>query len=201
MSSKAGYLKSSKNIGELLQGFGQKGSDFYASPMVQRGFEIAGKAAGTAIPIPFVGKMIGKKVGGTIVDALSYGHGLIGEIGGAINGEKNNKDVLNYIPNRMWEDFKNETINSDTAKVIRGEMNWRDGILNSLENEAMIDILAPNKTHAWKDAQGNYHREYVPGSKMVVGEWKEPQNRQPRPDPSSNNITIGPNGEVIRNRF
>ena len=53
-----GELKRSKNLGQsignILQNIGQKGSDFYANPMVQRGFETVGKAAGTVIPIPIV---------------------------------------------------------------------------------------------------------------------------------------------------
>ena len=206
MSSKAGYLKESKalskeNIGEFLQEFGQKGADFYSNPMVQRAYGLIGKVAGHAIPIPIVGGMLGQKAGEMMADNMSYAHGLIGEVGGMMTGEKDIKDVLSYVPTRMWEDFKNDTINSDTAKVIRGEMNWRDAVLNKLENEAMIDIFAPNKTHAWKDAQGNYHKEYVDGATMVVGEWVNKPNTQPRPDPSSNKITIGPNGEVIRNGF
>lgn len=206
MSSKAGYLKESKaftkeNIGNVLQSFGQKGSDFYANPMVQRGFEWAGRAAGHAIPIPIVGGMIGKAAGGKLADTLSYTHGLIGEVGGMINGEKNIGDVLSYVPSRMWEDFKNDTINSDTAKVIRGEMNWRDAVVNTLEDNAMIDILAPGKTHAWKDAQGNYHKEYVDGATMVVGEWKEQPNTAPRPEMKHSDILGVYQGQVLYKGF
>ena len=201
MSSKAGYLKQNKNIGHLLQSYGERGSQFYNNSMIQTGAGMIGRAVGqVAIPIPIVGGTIGKKVGESIADALSYGHGLIGEVGGVIAGEKNIGDVLSYIPNRIWNDFKNDTLNSDTAKVIRGEMNWRDAVINKLEDYAMIDFLAPNKTHAWKDDQGNYHREYVDGAKMVVGTWHESEPQQ-RPDPSSNNIRITSSGEVIRNGF
>ena len=197
-----GELKRSKNlgqsIGKILQNIGQKGSDFYANPMVQRGFETVGKAAGTVIPIPIVGGMIGKAAGGNLADTLSYTHGLIGEVGGMMTGEKNIGDVLSYIPNRIVEDFKNDLFNSDTAKVIRGEMNWRDAVLNKLEDNAMIDILAPGKTHAWKDQQGNYHKEYVDGAKMVVGTWYEQPNTGPRPSDNGKITKIGKNGEVIR---
>ena len=200
-----GELKRSKNLGQsignILQNVGQKGSDFYANPMVQRGFETVGQVMGSMIPIPIVGGKIGKAAGGMMADKLSYAHGLIGEVGGMMTGEKNIGDVLSYVPNRIVEDFKNDLFNSDTVKVIRGEMNWRDAVLNNLEDNAMIDFLAPGKTHAWKDAQGNYHKEYVDGAKMVIGSWYEQPNTQPRPDPSSNNIKIGPNGEVIRNGF
>ena len=64
MSHKAGYLKETKNIGQILQAFGQKGSDFYANPMVQRGFETVGQVMGSMIPIPIVGGKIGKAAGG-----------------------------------------------------------------------------------------------------------------------------------------
>lgn len=202
MSHKAGYLKETKNIGQILQSFGQKGSDFYANPMVQRGFEWAGKAAGHAIPIPFVGGTIGKAAGGMMADNLSYAHGLIGEVGGMMTGEKNIGDVLSYVPNRIVNDIKNDLFNSNTSKVIRGEMNWRDAVLNTLEDNAMIDFLAPGKTHAWKDKQGNYHKEYVDGAKMVVGEWKEQPNTQPRPDINSNAGILGVyQGEIFRRGF
>ena len=198
MSSKAGYLKESKNIGQMLQNIGQTGADFFDNSMVQRGFETVGQTVGSvAIPIPVVGGQIGKKIGESIANTLSYGSGLVGEIGGMISGEKNIGDVLSYIPNRIYDNI----VNSDKAKVIRGEMNWRDAVLNQLEENAMVNFLAPGKTHAWKDDQGNYHKEYVDGATMVVGTWQEQPNTQPRPDPSSNNIKIGPNGEVIRNGF
>ena len=201
MSSKAGYLKQSKNIGHMLQQYGQQGSDFFANPMVQRGFGWVGQAVGSAIPIPIVGGQIGKAMGKTLAHTLSYGNGLMAEVGGAMNGTKSMTDVMTYVPRRAWEDIKNETVNSDLAKVIRGEKNWRDAVVDSLEENAMIQFLAPGKTHAWKDQQGNYHKEYVDGSKMVVGTWETRPNTQQRPDPSSNNIRIGPNGEVIRNGF
>ena len=201
MSSKAGYLKQSKNLGHMLQQYGQQGANFYDNAMVQTGFGAVGRAIGqVAIPIPIVGGTIGKIAGESLANTLSYTHGLAGEIGGMIAGEKNIGDVLSYVPTRMWNDFKDATINSDTAKVIRGEMNWRDAVINKLEDYAMIDFLAPNKTHAWKDDQGNYHREYVDGAKMVVGTWHESTPQQ-RPDPSSNNIRITSSGEVIRNGF
>ena len=196
--SKAGYLKTSKNIGKILQKYGQTTSDFFSNPMVERGFEFVGKAAGKAIPVPLVGGIIGEYAGKQIPRALSYGSGLVGEIGGMMAGEKDIKDVLNYLPNRYWEDFKNDTINSDAMKVIRGEMNWRDAVINRLEDEAMIDFLS-DKQHAWKDKEGNYHNEYVPGSTMVVGKWEEQPNTQPRPDINSNEgiMGIGKNGEIL----
>ena len=44
MSSKAGYLKEQKNIGHLLQQFGQQGANFYDNAMVQTGFGAVGRA-------------------------------------------------------------------------------------------------------------------------------------------------------------
>ena len=202
MSSKAGYLKQSKNLGHMLQQFGQQGSNFYDNAMVQTGFGAVGRAIGqVAIPIPIVGGTIGKMAGESLANTLSYTHGLVGEIGGLISGEKNIGDVLSYVPKRIWNDFVDSTVNSDTAKVIRGEMNWRDAAINKLEEYSMVNILAPNKTHAWKDAQGNYHKQYVDGAKMVVGEWKEAP-AQPRPDINSNAGILGVyNGEVYRRGF
>lgn len=202
MSSKAGYLKQSKNLGHALQEYGQFGSNFFDNGSVKTGFGIGGKIIGqAAIPIPVVGGKLGEMAGKALATHLSYQHGLLGEVGGLIAGEKNIGDVLSYVPTRMWNDFKDATINSDTAKVIRGEMNWRDAVINKLEDYAMIDILAPNKTHAWKDAQGNYHKQYVDGAEMVVGEWHEAP-AQPRPDINSNAGILGVyNGEVYRRGF
>ena len=210
MSSKAGYLKESKDIGEILQNIGQKGSDFFSNDMVERAFGAVGHAVGKMIPIPIVGGMIGKHQGKDLAHGLSYASGLVGEVGKSIQDLQNGssakqeiKDVLNYLPTRYWEDFKNDTINSDAAKVIRGEMNWRDAALNALEQEAMIDFIAPGKTHAWKDKQGNVHKEYVDGAKMVVGEWKQPENPPlPTPDLQSNSGILGVHqGEIFYKGF
>ena len=203
MSSKPGYLKEEKQIGTVLQNIGHKGSEFFNHPSIKHAMGTVGNMVGSlAIPIPIVGGMIGKAAGETMANSLSYGTGLVGEIGGMVSGEKSIKDVVSYVPNRIVNDIKNSAQNNDVAKVIKGEMNWRDAALNKMEEMAMVDFLAPGKTHAWKDAQGNYHKEYVEGSKMVVGTWhKSTSASQPRPDPSSNNIRIGPNGEVIRNGF
>lgn len=186
--------KLNQQIGDILKNFSQFGSNIIEHPVTKKGFEIVGDVIGeVAIPIPVVGGAIGELSGKLLNKQLEYGNGLVGEIGGMISGEKNIGDVLSYIPNRIYDDV----VNSDIGKVIRGEMNWRDAILNTLENEAMINILAPDKTHAWKDDQGNYHKEYVDGAKMVVGTWVEQPNTQPRP--SDNGKIIGiKNGEVIR---
>ena len=213
MSSKAGYLKESKNlamdIGEVLQNVGQTGSDFFSNDMVERAFGMVGEAVGHAIPIPVVGGMIGKHQGKDLAHGLSYASGLIGEVGKSIQDLQNGrtagqeiKDILNYVPTRYWEDFKNDTINSDVAKVIRGEMNWRDAAINALEENAMVDFLAPGKAHAWEDKQGNIHKEYVKGAKMVVGEWKQPENVMPTPDLQSNSGILGVhNGEIYYKGF
>lgn len=221
-SGKAGYLKSQKNLrsktsnfgnalrsktsgfGEAVQSYGQLGSKFYDNSMVKTGFKTIGQVLGSvAIPVPIVGGKIGKMAGETLANKLSYTHGLIGEVGGMLTGEKNIGDVLSYVPKRIWEDIKDNTINSDTAKVITGRMNWRDAVVNNLEEAAMIDFLAPNKTHAWKDQQGNYHREYVNGAKMVVGEWVNRPNNENRPNLSSNEgiIGVGKNGEILYKGF
>lgn len=202
-STHAGSYKRSKNvadnIGSFLEKAGQYGEDLFANPMVQRGIGKVGKVIGkVALPIPFIGGKLGEMAGKQIANNLSYAHGLTGEIGGMIKGEKDIGDVLKYVPVRMWEDFKDSTINHPLVQVIRGDLNWRDAIVNKLEDEAMVDFLAPGKTHAWKDKDGNYHKQYVDGAKMVVGEWKEP-TPQVRPTINSNEgIKIGPNGEVIR---
>ena len=105
MNSKPGYLKESKHIGNLLENIGHTGADFFNNSMVQRGFETVGQVMGSMIPIPIVGGQIGKQIGGGIADALSYGSGLVGEIGGVISGEKNIGDVLSYIPNRIYDNY------------------------------------------------------------------------------------------------
>ena len=201
MSSKAGYLKQSKNIqhdiGTTLQNIGQTGSNFFSNPMVERAFGTVGHVVGEVIPVPIVGGMIGKEIGSDLARGLSYTSGLVGEVGGMMTGEKNIGDVLAYVPTRWWNDVKNDTINSDVAKVIRGEMNWRDAIINSLEQEAMIDFIAPGKTHAWKDDQGNYHKEYVDGSKMVVGTWETRPNSQPRPEVTHSGLLGYYNGQPL----
>ena len=202
MVSKAGYLKEQKHIGHVLQTIGKTGEGIFDNSLVQGGFKIGGKIIGQALlPVPVVGGMVGKIAGETLANTLSYGSGLIGEVGGLIAGEKSIGDVLSYVPNRMWNNFIDSTLNSDTAKVIRGEMNWRDAALNKMEDLSMVNVLAPNKVHAWKDAQGNYHKQYVDGAKMVVGEWHETP-AQPRPDINSNSGILGVyNGEVYRRGF
>ena len=199
MAAKAGYLKTMKNVGEVLQKVGQTGSNFFGNEMVGTGFGAVGKALGSvAIPIPIVGGMIGKAGGKSLANRLSYTSGLIGEVGKSLQDLANGssvkqeiKDIATYVPNRIVNDIKDATINSDTAKVIRGEMNWRDAAVNALEEAAMVNVFAPGKTHAWKDQQGNYHKEYVDGAKMVVGEWKQPTQRQQAPDLSGNSGILG----------
>lgn len=182
-------------VGELKRkkNFMHNVSDFFDNPMVQRGFGTVGEVIGSAT-LPVIGRFIGKEIGENIATTLSYGTGLAGEIAAG----KNIKDILSYIPNRM----KDDVVNNNTMKVIRGEMNWRDAVINELEDNAMINFLS-DKQHAWKDKQGNYHNEYVPGSTMVVGKWEERPNTQPRPDINSNNgiMGIGKNGEILLKGF
>lgn len=178
-----GELKRNKEIKNILQNI----SNFFDNPMVQRGFKTVGQVVGSTIPV--VGGQIGKKVGESIANRLSYATGLAGEIVGG----SSLKDILSYIPNRIID----KVSNGDMGKVMKGEMNWRDAVLNTLEENAMINILAPGKTHAWKDEQGNYYKEYVDGAKMVVGEWHE-STPQIKPSDNGKIVKITNNGEVIR---
>ena len=206
MSSKAGYLKTEKtlrhSIGDFLQKVGHGASDFLDNPMVERGFGAVGSVLGKVIPIPIVGSLAGKEIGQATAKVLSSATGLVGEIGGLMSGNKSIVDVLTYLPLKSVEDIKNKTINHPVAQMIRGELNWRDAIIDSLEENAMIDFLAPNKEHAWKDQHGNYHKRYVDGAKMVVGEWVEAPNSVPRPNLSSNEGILGVhNGEILYKGF
>lgn len=220
MSSKAGYLKTEKavaarsglhsknfatQIGEVLQKMGQTGYDFMNTGAVQTGAGAVGKVVGSAlIPIPFVGGAIGKAAGKALANNLKYNFGTVGEIGKSIQDLQNGSsvgqeivDVLTYAPRQ----FINELKDGDMMKVIRGEMNWRDAAVNALEDFTGVNWMT-GKTHAWKDKQGNYHKEYVDGAKMVVGEWKEQPNTQPRPDINSNAGILGVyQGEVFRRGF
>ena len=186
-----------KNIQQQL-------SMFTADPGVQNIAGTAGQIIGSiAIPIPFVGGTIGKAIGKNLVNTVSLGLGLGGEmqqsiqdiLAGADVG-KEIMDVVSYIPKRMITDFNNKPL----VKVIKGELHPFDAGIQYLEDLSFVKYLAPDKTYAWKDAQGNYHKSYVDGAKMVVGSWKE-STPQMRPDPSSNNIRITSSGEVIRNGF
>lgn len=200
MSSKAGYLKSEKNLGNRLQKMGETGYNLFDTGFVRTGAKTIGQVLGSiAIPIPVVGGQIGKAIAENTVNRLKYGYGLMGEVGGMINGEKSIGDVLTYIPKTMINEFKNSHI----TQVLTGKMNWRDGVVGALEDFALLDFLAPGKTHAWKDQQGNYHRQYVDGAKMVVGEWKEVPNTEPRPDLQSNRgiLGVGKNGEILYKGF
>ena len=198
-----GELKRKKTFGNFLQQIGRFGAELFDNHSVGALAGHVGKAIGQAtIPIPFVGGAVGKYVGKSIPNKISYASGLIGEIGGAINGEKSMKDILTYIPNRMVNDIKD----SNLVQVITGQKNWRDGIMDMLEDEAMISWLAPGKTHAWETPDGKIHKEYVDGAKMVVGTWKNnvPEGyRNIKPDLNSNSgiLGIGPNGEVMRKGF
>lgn len=210
MSSKAGYLKTEKNfaqgIGEALQKFGQTGYDIMNTGIIQTGAGTIGQALGSvAIPIPIVGGQIGKAVGKAAVDGLKYRFGTIGEIGKSIQDVQNGSnvgkeivDVLTYIPRQKINDF----MNGDVMKVITGEMNWRDAAMNKLEDYVGVNWLTGN-THAWKDQQGNYHKNYVDGATMVVGKWIEPSEPPlPTPDLSSNAGILGThNGEIFYKGF
>lgn len=210
MSSKAGYLKTEKNfgnqIGDILQQVGQKGYEIMDTGIIQTGAGTIGQALGSAlIPIPIVGGQIGKAVGKAAVDGLKYRFGTIGEIGKSIQDVQNGSnvgkeilDVLSYIPRQKINDF----MNGDMMKVITGEMNWRDAALNKVEDYLGLNWMT-DKTHAWKDQQGNYHKEYVPGSTMVVGKWIEPSEPPlPTPDLSSNAGILGVhNGEIFYKGF
>ena len=93
-----GELKRKKTFGNFLQQIGRFGAELFDNHSVGALAGHVGKAIGQAtIPIPFVGGAVGKYVGKSIPNKISYASGLIGEIGGAINGEKSMKDILNYI--------------------------------------------------------------------------------------------------------
>lgn len=200
----AGELKRKKTFGNFLQQIGRFGADFFDNHTLKAISGHVGKAIGQAtIPIPFVGGAVGKAVGQSIPNKLSYASGLIGEIGGAIDGEKSMKDILNYIPNRMIDDVKENNL----VQVITGQKNWRDGIMDALEEEAMISWLAPGKKHAW-EKDGKYYKEWVDGANPfpVVGEWKSnvPEGyRNIKPELNSNSgiLGVGPNGEIMRKGF
>ena len=205
MSHKAGYLKESKqvsktadSIGTALQKIGQTGYTVFGSGVVEQGMQTGGQILGSAlIPIPIVGGMIGKKIGENASHALQYGSGLLGEIGGAIKGEKNIGDVLSYLPKQIVTDWWN----SPKMQVLTGRQHINDALINTLEDYSMVGLFS-NKEHAWKDSQGNYHKQYVPGSKMVVGEWVKGPSNAPRPDLSSNSGILGVrNGEIYYKGF
>ena len=208
MSSKPGYLKTTKqmsDIGSVLQNIGQTGYNIMNTGAVKMGAGMVGQAIGSvAIPIPIVGGMIGKAAGKLIADDLKYNFGTIGEIGKSIKDLQNGsslgqeiKDVLSYESKQRYNDF----MNSNLMKVIKGDMNWRDGIINEMENFTGVNWMT-DKTHAWKDKQGNYHKEYVDGAKMVVGKWEQPTNVMPKPDLQSNSCILGVhNGEIYYKGF
>ena len=201
MSSKAGYLKSEKNIhsdiGKTLQNIGNAGYNFFGSGLVETGMEQIGRTIGSvAIPIPIVGGMIGKKVGEKAANYLQYGSGLLGEIGQSIQDVQNGasfgqelKDVLNYIPNQVAKDWWN----SELVQVATGRMSVPDAIVNGLVDYSGIKLFS-DKEHAWKDKQGNYHKTYVDGAKLVVGNWQQPTNTGPKVNISSNDGILGVRG-------
>ena len=211
MSSKAGYLKTEKNmtsnIGNILQQVGQTGYDIMNTGVVKFGAGLGGKAIGSAL-IPVVGGTIGKYIADTGVNSAKYGFGLLGEVGQSIQDLQNGssigqeiKDVLNYIPNQVYNDVKDTFVNNNLVQVLKGDMNWRDGLLNEMESFAGLDWMS-DKTHAWQDKQGNYHKKYVDGAKLVVGKWEQPTNSAPRPDVCSNEGILGThNGKIYHKGF
>ena len=214
MSAKAGYLKSEKNfakgIGETLQKVGQAGYDFFGSGIVETGMETVGKALGSvAIPIPVVGGMVGKKAGEKLSHVLQYGSGLMGEVGKSIQDVQNGrsvgqeiKDVLNYVPRQVAKDWWD----SELMQVVTGKMTVPDAIMKGIEDYSGVNLFS-NKTHAWEDKHGNITETYKPGSKLVVGEWKQQENGAtnvvtPTPDLQSNSGILGVhNGEIFYKGF
>lgn len=188
----------SENIGQVLQKIGQTGYDFFGTGIVETGAEQIGRTIGkVAIPIPIVGGMIGKKAGEKFVNNAQYASGLIGEVGGMMTGEKNIQDVLSYIPNQAAKDWWN----SELMQVVTGRMSVPDAIVNGLVDYSGIKLFS-DKTHAWKDKDGNYHKEWQPGATMVVGKWERPTNVLPTPDLSSNKGILGVHqGEIFYKGF
>ena len=194
--------KINQQIGNFLQNFGKFNSDLFSNNTVKTIFGNVGKVVGKAvIPIPGVGGTVGKIVGESIPNKISYASGLIGEVGGAIKGEKSMKDILTYIPNRMI----NDTSNSNLVQVITGQKNWRDAVMQKLEKEAMVDWFS-DKTYAW-EKDGKFYKEWVDGANPfpVVGEWKSnvPEGyKNIKPELNSNSGILGVyNGEILRKGF
>lgn len=195
----AGKYKRSKNIqnkiGQTLEKYGNETNKFYSSKPVQQIYGAIGQGAGMAT-IPVVGGFIGKNSAKLGVDLKADLGSLTSKIGQAMQGKYGwndvKNDIINYIPNKIEE--------SVPYKIITGQTTVPDAIINAMEDSAWISTLAPNKTHAWKDSQGNYHQTYQPGSKLVVGEWQNNKGPQLTPITDNGRVTgITSNGEVIRN--
>ena len=194
-----GKYKKSKNIlnnfGKTLETFGNVYNQIWNSKPIQSIYGAIGQGVGMAT-IPIIGGIIGKEAATSGAELRSDVGKLTSKIGQAIQGKYGWKDIgngiINYIPNK----FKDSTI----YKVINKETTIPDAIINKLEESAWINILAPNRTHAWKDKQGNYYKTYKPGTKMVVGEWKNNPGSNRKPITDNGKVTgITSSGEVIRN--
>lgn len=193
-----GYLKRAKNLekifGQSLETMGSAVNKFFDAKPVQDIIGAVGQGVGMAIP--GVGGFLGKAAAKTGVGLVADVADLASKAGKAMQGKYDwkdiGKDIIDYIPNKIEE--------STPYKVITGQTTIPDAIINALENSAYINYLAPNRTHAWKDEQGNYHRQWQPGTKMVVGEWKDNPSSQRTPITDNGRVTgVGKNGEVFRN--
>ena len=163
--------------------------------------ETVGKVLGSvAIPIPVVGGMVGKKAGEKLSHVLQYGSGLMGEVGKSIQDVQNGrsvgqeiKDILNYVPRQVAKDWWD----SELMQVVTGKMTVPDAIMKGIEDYSGVNLFS-NKTHAWEDKHGNITETYKPGSKMVVGEWKQPEKPPlPTPDLQSNKGILGVHNSEI----
>ena len=182
-------------VGQTLENLGNAYNSFWGSKPVQDLAGAVGQGIGMAT-IPVVGGTLGKTIGKTSAELAADLGSLTSKVGQAIQGEYGwndiGNDIINYVPNKIE--------NSTLYKVVTGQTTVPDAILNHLEESAYINYLAPNRTHAWKDNQGNYHKTWQPGTTMVVGEWKDNPASQRTPITDNGRVTgIGKNGEVLRN--
>lgn len=194
-----GQYKRSKNIqsevGQTLENLGNSYNQFWGAKPVQDIYGAIGQGVGMAT-VPVVGGFLGKTIAKSGAEFKADLGNLTSKVGQAIQGKYSwsdiGNDIINYVPNKIEE--------STLYKVATGQTTIPDAIINSLEESAYINYLAPNRTHAWKDNQGNYHQTYQPGSKLVVGEWKNNPGSQRTPITDNGRVTgITSNGEVIRN--
>ena len=173
----AGHLKREKNFGEFLEKIGVGASKAFDHALTQKIFGAVGQGIGMATGIP-LGGHIGKAVGKTTADALSYGFGTVGEFGKALQGEASATDVLTYAPRRAVDDV----MNSNIAQVIQGNKTAPDAIMDHLQEQSMMDVFAPvhdaifgkpdhSRTRLWVNKNGDASTTWKPGyNKIMYGD-------------------------------
>ena len=172
-----GTYKKQKSLGSFLETIGVGGSKAFEHELAHKIMGTAGQFIGYATGIPLAGT-VGKAVGNMAADVASYSLGTVGEIGKAMQGKADAKDVFTYVPKRVVDDV----VNSGIAQVVTGQKTVPDAIIDHLNESAMLDIAAPvhdaifgapdhSRTRLWVNKNGDASTTWKPGyNRLMYGD-------------------------------